>query len=213
MTVQKFYLPNGASTQNRGVIPDIVLPSIEEFLPVGESDLPNALAWDTIPSVRFDGAPLHAGLLGSLRERSEARQSMTEEFAFLRKNIDWFKELQARKSVSLSIDARREKKRSDGEFKATLDKERADLARMNFPSTEILLAGVVKPKTAAATSVETEGDQEDPDASDSAKFDIFLRESLRVLVDAIELENDPALWRSDAPALTASTLRVADPVP
>ncbi|HEY5552300.1 MAG TPA: S41 family peptidase, partial [Opitutaceae bacterium] len=36
MTVQKFYLPNGASTQNRGVIPDIVLPSIEEFLEVGE---------------------------------------------------------------------------------------------------------------------------------------------------------------------------------
>src|SRR5690606_24942637 len=34
LTIQKFYLPNGASTQLKGVVPDIVLPSVEEFLPI-----------------------------------------------------------------------------------------------------------------------------------------------------------------------------------
>ena len=43
ITIQKFYLPDGASTQLKGVIPDIVMPSVDDFLPIGESDLPHAL--------------------------------------------------------------------------------------------------------------------------------------------------------------------------
>jgi len=214
MTVQKFYLPNGASTQNRGVIPDIVLPSIEEFLPVGESDLPNALAWDTIPPVFFDGAPLDSGLVNTLRERSSNRQLLTEEFAFLRKNIDWFKERQNQKSVSLSLEVRKETKKSDDETKSVMDKERAELAKMNFPSTEILLDGVVKPAVAAVVAPPEDAEGEgDADVSEAERFDIALRESLRVLVDAIELQRDPSLWRSDAPALTASTQPKAEAVP
>lgn len=209
MTVQKFYLPNGASTQNRGVIPDIVLPSIEEFLPVGESDLPNALAWDTIPPVYFDGAPLDSNFLTALRDRSAQRQQLSEEFAFLRKNIGWFKERQEEKAVSLSLETRKETKKADDEMRDELKKERTELAQLNFPSKEILLDGVVKP--AAPTPAEAD---EDTDVSDDeARFDIALRESLRVLADAIELQKDPALWRSDAPALTASNLKKAEPVP
>ncbi|HUG11760.1 MAG TPA: carboxy terminal-processing peptidase, partial [Opitutaceae bacterium] len=211
MTVQKFYLPNGASTQNRGVVPDIVLPSIEEFLPVGESDLPNALAWDTIPPVYFDGAPLDTNLLNSLRERSSQRQMLTEEFAFLRKNIDWFKERQVQKAVSLSLEARKETKKSDDVMKDQLKKERTDLAQLNFSTKEILLDGVVKPTVPTPVPDANDADAEDP--ADEARFDIALRESLRVLVDAIELEEDPSLWRSDATALTASTLKETEPVP
>lgn len=204
MTVQKFYLPNGASTQNRGVVPDVILPSIEEFLPVGESDLPNALAWDTIPPVYFDGASLDPNFVNSLRERSDKRQQLSQEFAYLRKNIDWFKERQEKKSVSLSLETRKETKKTDDEIRDGLKKERTELASLNFPSHEVLLDGVAKP---APQANDDSIDTEEEDEEDDVRFDIPLRESLRVLVDAIELERNPRLWRSDAPALTASNAK------
>ena len=36
-----------------GVSSDISLHSINKYLPIGESDLDNALAWDKIPEVNF----------------------------------------------------------------------------------------------------------------------------------------------------------------
>jgi carboxyl-terminal processing protease len=44
----------------KGVIPDITLPSIDDYLPyVGESSLPHALLWDEIKSTPFAGRHLH----------------------------------------------------------------------------------------------------------------------------------------------------------
>ena len=60
LTIQKFYLPNGSSTQDKGVTSDIMLPSIDEYMPIGESDLAHALIWDEIPSAQFSGHPLGA---------------------------------------------------------------------------------------------------------------------------------------------------------
>lgn len=49
LTLQKWYLPDGQSTQLKGVTTDISLPSIYDCLPIGEADLPHALSWDRIP--------------------------------------------------------------------------------------------------------------------------------------------------------------------
>src|SRR5690606_18534146 len=102
MTVQKFYLPDGQSTQNRGVIPDITFPSFNEFLPIGEADLPNALVWDTISPGNWEEersrfpirSQLQKELVSSLQERSEDRQEELEEFQYLRRNIEWFRKRQ-----------------------------------------------------------------------------------------------------------------------
>jgi carboxyl-terminal processing protease len=51
ITIQKWYLPDGSSTQQKGVAADIPLPSFNETLPLGESDMPNALPWDSIPTI------------------------------------------------------------------------------------------------------------------------------------------------------------------
>ena len=50
-TTNKFYRITGSSTQLKGVTPDIVLPSIRDYLDVGEASLENALPWDTIDKV------------------------------------------------------------------------------------------------------------------------------------------------------------------
>ena len=48
LTLQKFYRVNGGSTQQRGVIPDIILPDQYEYLKMREKDNPDALPWDEI---------------------------------------------------------------------------------------------------------------------------------------------------------------------
>ena len=39
ITMQQFYRPSGESTQKRGVVPDIVLPSLSNLIGTGEADL------------------------------------------------------------------------------------------------------------------------------------------------------------------------------
>ena len=136
---RKFYLPNGASTQTKGVIPDIVLPSIDDYMQVGESNLPHALIWDEIPSTNFNGHPLDPKILALLRADSKSRLDHLEEFAYLKKNIDWFKEKQEHKDISLNLDDRLHQKVIDDAFKKTMEAEKGALAKNDFPVTEITI--------------------------------------------------------------------------
>jgi carboxyl-terminal processing protease len=215
ITIQKFYLPNGASTQNRGVVSDISLPSIEEFLPIGESDLPHALAWDTIRTTRFEGSSLDARFVDVLRERSKGRQSTLEEFAFLRRNIDRFKQYDERKTVSLSLEARRAQKTDDDAFRDAAKKERLELAKLNFANTEIALDNVEPTPEPIKPAVDPNDPDKDDEESDDpkTKVDIRLRESLRVLSDAIALWPQPQLWAQSNPPVAAHTRNRFAPIP
>ncbi|HQY05321.1 MAG TPA: carboxy terminal-processing peptidase, partial [Lacunisphaera sp.] len=209
LTVQKFYLPNGASTQKHGVTPDITLPSIDDYLPIGESDLPHALMWDEIKSVPFDGHALARTFVQPLLTASRERQHTLEEFSYLNKHIDWFKERQEQKNISLNLGARQLLKQTDGDFKKTMDAERDRLAKSNYPSREVKLDSVLKsaatPPKEPATPAD-EGDTDALDAETSAKLDVHLREALRVVTDALRLNPDQRYW-ADGRAPLAAALR------
>ncbi len=53
LTFQKFYRVTGSSTQNKGVTPDILLPSALSPQQFGESSRPNALPWDVIKKAEY----------------------------------------------------------------------------------------------------------------------------------------------------------------
>ena len=60
LTIKEFFRPSGTSTQLKGVIPDIVLPSVaSESKDIGESALENPLPCETIPSAKI--RPLQPG--------------------------------------------------------------------------------------------------------------------------------------------------------
>jgi len=248
LTVRKFYLPNGSSTQNKGVTPDVILPSIDDFIPnIGESSLPHALMWDEIKPTNFNGKPLAQSFVNPLRQASLGRQNSLEEFSYLKKNIDWFKERQEQKTVSLNLEQRIALKKADDEFQKKLNSERDRLAKTNYSSHEIKLASVLKaeaasPKpvaaaattptpavnpapaaapaagatptattpntTAAATPATPAADDGDTDALDTeteSKLDVHLRETLRIVADALHLNNNPLAWvEPQAPAATPS---------
>ena len=80
ITIRKFYRVSGASTQLKGVIPDIVLPSLRNYArDIGESALENPLPWDTIKAARYEGDMLEiqqSALATPSRIQAEAVGSM-----------------------------------------------------------------------------------------------------------------------------------------
>ena len=119
ITVQQFFRPNGDSTQKRGVLSDIVLPSITNFLYVGESDLDYAIDFHKVPKTDFPAVHLVTNdLINGLRKESEQRISQSEDFAKLLKRIEIFRERKKRKSVTLN-----EKKFFEEDKETDADKE------------------------------------------------------------------------------------------
>jgi len=206
LTIQKFYLPNGASTQQKGVVPDIVLPSADAYMQIGESNLPNSLIWDEIPSTVFSGHPLDQKLLTPLRASSQSRLEHLEEFAYLKKNIAWFKDKQDHKDISLNLEERRHDKEIDDAFKKAMRAEKDTLAKTDFPYTEFTL-GPPQPKPVKAEKKaddeSTDEDEVSPDEDPGVtKVDIPLRESLRVLSDTLTLSENHQFWADGNAPLT-----------
>ncbi len=76
LTFQKFYRVTGSSTQHKGVIPDVNLPSAFDAEQYGESANPSALPWDIIKAATYQKATevndkVIAGLNKSYQERSK----------------------------------------------------------------------------------------------------------------------------------------------
>jgi len=212
LTIQKFYLPNGSSTQMKGVIPDVSLPSIDDYLPIGEASLPHALMWDEIKSTSFKARTLAPSFVKPLLEASRARQDSLEEFAYLKKNIDWFRERQDQKSVSLNMQQRETLKQTDEDFKKKMDAERDLLAKSNYVVRPVKLDSVLKteaesPKDKVATATLDDGDTDAADADDDeAKLDVHLRETLRIMRDALQLNPNPEYWADNSAPMTTATM-------
>jgi carboxyl-terminal processing protease len=103
LTIQQFYRVNGDSTQNRGVTPDVHLPSPTEGLGTGESELEHALAFDRVaPAEHEDLGLIPASLKATLQERSAKRIKDSAEFAKLAKELELQKARHARKAVPLN---------------------------------------------------------------------------------------------------------------
>lgn len=119
VTIRKFYRASGASTQLKGVTPDIVLPSVNNYIEVGEASLDNPLEWDTIPAATFEKVNRVAPFLAGLKKNSDERIAKDRDFEYVRGEIERFRKAQADKSVSLNEATRlKEKKENDDRSKA-----------------------------------------------------------------------------------------------
>jgi carboxyl-terminal processing protease len=125
ITIKKFYRASGASTQLKGVTPDIVLPSIfNESEDFGESSLENPLPWDTIKSAKFQYLNRVEPYLAELRKQSAERVAADADFSYIHEDIAIYKKQQADKTVSLNEkQLLQEKQEADARRKAR-DKER-----------------------------------------------------------------------------------------
>ena len=102
MTVQKFYRVAGGSTQEKGVVPDIVLPSLLDAFELGETTLKYYLPYDTISAVPFDRLNFVAPYITDLKTRSDARVASSGDFKYLEQTIAFYKKRVTDTTVSLT---------------------------------------------------------------------------------------------------------------
>lgn len=124
LTIGKYYRVTGESTQHRGVVPDIDLPSPIDMEEVGESVRDSALPWDTIATTRFRaGEPLDP-MIQSLTAMQVERAKDDPNYRYLMQNIEDDIVHRSRKAVSLNINTRRAEREADVERALQLENER-----------------------------------------------------------------------------------------
>ena len=116
LTIGKFYRVTGGSTQNRGVVPDIALPSGVDPDEIGENSRDGALPWDQISATRFRAAgPLNAAVAYLTQHEVERMQS-DPDVRYLLSGIEARAEMRAQQTVSLNLKKRlqeRERQRAE----------------------------------------------------------------------------------------------------
>jgi carboxyl-terminal processing protease len=145
LTVQQFYRPNGDSTQRRGVLSDLVLPSLTDHYDVSEGDLEYPIAFDKIPAVAFKRFDLvNPNLVTTLKEHSTQRIEASSDFSKLLKNIKRYEEQKAKKEIPLNekkFIARREEFDADKEEEKTFEEHAGgttEVFKRDFYGNEVL---------------------------------------------------------------------------
>ena len=92
----------GETTQLQGVYSDVVLPDAWSEIPVGERELPAALAVDKIPAASFKSSKKS---LSKAQKASEKRVAESEEFALAAQYAGYMKTSRENTRIPLSLDA------------------------------------------------------------------------------------------------------------
>ena len=107
VTIGMYYRVTGDSTQNRGVQPDIRLPSAISLEEVGESSRDAALPWNRIRPARFTPSTSLGPLVADLQQRHDQRIAIDPEFQQALKEIETIEAVRSQKAVSLNLEKRR----------------------------------------------------------------------------------------------------------
>lgn len=120
LTIQQFFRANGDSTQINGVAPHIHIPSIRDFMDVGEGKMDNALKFQKVAPLAHDNYNRTPDdLVAALDARSNERRKADPKFQKLEQRIKQYVDRKAKHSIPLD----------EAKFKAEFvpdDEERAD---------------------------------------------------------------------------------------
>jgi carboxyl-terminal processing protease len=211
LTVQKFYRVAGGSTQLRGVVSDIKLPSLTDNSEFGESALEHPLAYDEVEPAPIDVAANRKALfVDDLRQRSANRVSQDSQFQDISDDIHRLDERLKNNRLSLNESVRRDEMAKEAKQREKEEADRKKAENDDHSRTfELTLADLDKPQlkleqkpdTTAQKSAKTKatrpGDNpveealDDDDSTSLADSDPAKRESLNILSDLIELAKSP----------------------
>jgi carboxyl-terminal processing protease len=191
VTTGKLYRPSGASTQLKGVVPDIILPAETDLPAIGESKLPNALPWDSLPPANYTPLHLLRPVLVGLREKSAARVAADPGFRLVREKLAMAEKIENAKSLSLNeSDRRRDKTQADA-IEAEMKQVVLAKAAQTPPARAITLDEIDSPRLPAVSqpaqksAATTKPGVSNPDA------DIELTEAENILADYIHAIRAP----------------------
>ncbi|HEY0793298.1 MAG TPA: carboxy terminal-processing peptidase [Chthoniobacterales bacterium] len=210
LTVQKFYRVAGGSTQFRGVISDVVLPSLTDNPEFGESALEHPLPYDEVEPAPIDLANNRKALfVDDLRRKSMARTGQDATFQDVEQDVKQLTDRVRINRLSLNEKVRRDElDRDNGER----DKEKADEKKAEAQNHDrhfqLTLADIDKPQLqpvdkAAAVNDATKKDKASKEDADvdgvpadeeepsNAQADAIKRETVNILSDLIDQSKAP----------------------
>ena len=127
ITQSKFYRVSGASTQNRGVVPDIRVRDRIDRENVAESALDGALAWDEIDSLDYRRYFEFNDVLETITEKHKARFSEVPEYELRQRELELLNERRDRTWVSLNAEERRAEQEAFREKQLSIVNKRREL--------------------------------------------------------------------------------------
>ena len=174
-TESKFYRVSGKSTQNKGISPDIYLPSPIDTEEIGENKLPGALEYDSIARTKVRDFNRIIASTDLLTSEHVERINKSVLFQHLEKMKTWRKIQQDEKYLDLNIDKRRaSKENAEAELLVMENDFRKKIGLNTFESYQAFL--------------DREEAEEEPDIDEE-----ILLEAANVLSDFIKYSYKPVV--------------------
>lgn len=175
ITQSKFYRVSGGSTQHKGVIPDIEIPSRIDKSRIGEDALDHALPWDQIEAVPHTRYFDFSSVIDELRTRHDDRFNTSPEFSLLQKEINFLNQQRQIDYVSLNLDER------------TAHHNQIESTRLTIANARRELRGEAPFETLEDLEEWQDEQVANPDSSDD-ELDFIIREGGHIMADLLELD-------------------------
>ncbi|MDO3386977.1 carboxy terminal-processing peptidase [Gilvimarinus sp. SDUM040013] len=182
VTESKFYRVSGDSTQHRGVLPDIELPTLIDPELVGESSYEYALPWDSIHAVKHDRYFDINSALPQIIQDHGKRTKTDPDFVFLTEELKVVDKMANRDRISLREKTRLAEKVEFEEQLLALENTRRKAKGLELYKTYEDISG---PATDDEVDPEQQALDAGPDKIDPEK-DPFLKEAGYILLDFIK---------------------------
>ncbi|TVQ68880.1 MAG: tail-specific protease, partial [Oceanospirillales bacterium] len=173
LTHAKFYRISGESTQNKGVEPHIIFPTLFDEKVVGESALEGALPWDTVHPVRHGRFPSLTPVLDDLIHRHENRVADNPDFVFMQQQVERSREQRQLTEVPLNISEVRNQRDEVERWQINTENERR-MAKGEPPIAKLSDLDDLLPKDSQGRSINPEAES-------------ILFETAEIMVDFIDL--------------------------
>ncbi len=204
VTIQKFYRVAGGSTQLKGVVPDLILPSRLDALEIGEEALKEPLPYDTIRKLDYDLADCAPLPTTELRSRMDVRVKKDPEFTYVQEDVKRLKDQIDKNTLTLNEQERlaeirknkdRNKQRSE-ERKGRLEDVKTSysvfrLTQENVDQEDLVSFDKAKDDEKGGM-IMAKDDDEDEDDTDEFPYDIepVKAETLNIVKDLIQMSNE-----------------------
>ncbi len=162
LTMAKFYRVTGSSTQHKGVMPDIIFPSVYPMDKIGEDTEPSALPWDVVNRSNFTPVQDLSAVRPVLVKQHEQRMANSLDYKVLQQDIADMKKRDNEVSVTLN----------ENKLKA----ERDSLEAKALAKTNELRASRGLPPIKKGDKITKED-----------SFDFVENESLKVMADLMQI--------------------------
>ncbi|TDJ17068.1 MAG: tail-specific protease [Gammaproteobacteria bacterium] len=187
-TIAQFFRISGGSTQNKGIIPDIVFPTAIDIEDYGERSLDNALPWDKVEPARYIKVSSPVKYYGKVRSLHKNRIKSDRAFKLLLEQLALVKKSNKKKTTSL-----KESKRKA---------ERDQLLDMKHELVnELRVVQGLKPLP-KRDKIQEIDEFEEEDGEDKP-HDVLLQETAHILYDLIVIQ--------DATATELQALKIEQP--